>query len=102
MHEEPLSENIIEDPPHVTSIENIDDWECFHDYFSDDDQICTPDLPQDETITKSYNENYDESSNVHDGTPTCSPYNDNSIEGLLVTFFLKKMSMKMRTSIPGS
>ena len=55
MHEEPLSENIIEDPPHVTSTENIDDWEYFHDYFNDDDQICTPDLPQDETITESYN-----------------------------------------------
>ena len=40
-------------------------------------------LLQDETIIKYYNETYDEISNVHDGTPTCSPYNDDSLEGLL-------------------
>ena len=51
VHEEPLIEKIVEYPPHVTSTENSDDWECFHDYFSDDDRICTPYLPQDETIT---------------------------------------------------
>ena len=44
MHEEPLIKSIVEDP-HVTSTKNIDDWEFFHDYFSDDDHICTPDLP---------------------------------------------------------
>ena len=27
VHEEPFIEDIIEDPPHVTSAENIDDWE---------------------------------------------------------------------------
>ena len=78
VHEEPLVEKIVEDP-HVTSTENSDDWECFHDYFSDDDHICTPDLPKDETITESYSETYDENRNVHDGTPTCSPYNDDSL-----------------------
>ena len=70
VHEEPF----IEDPPHVTLTENIDDWECFHDYFSDYDHICTPNLPQDETITEAYNETYDQISNEH---------NDNSLEGLL-------------------
>ena len=57
MHEEPFIEDIIEAPPHVISTENIDDWECFHDYFSDDD---IPNLPQDETIREAYNETYDE------------------------------------------
>ena len=83
MHEEPLIEHIIEDPRHVTSTENSDDWELFHDYFRDYDHICTPDIPRDEAITKAYSETYDESCNVHDGTPTCSPYNDDSLEGLL-------------------
>ena len=45
--------------------------------------ICTPGQSQDETIIESFNETYDESCNVHDGTPTCSPYNDDSLEGLL-------------------
>ena len=79
MHEEPFIEN----PPRVTLTENIDDWECFHDYFSDDDHIRTLDLPRDETIIEAYNETYDEICNVHVGTPTCSPCNDNSLEGLL-------------------
>ena len=83
MHEEPLVEKIVEDPPHVTSTQNSNDWEFFHDYFSDDDHICTPGQYQDETITKAYNETYGESYNVHDGTPTCCPYNDDSLEGLL-------------------
>ena len=83
VHEEPLVEKIVEDPPHVTSTENSDDWECFHDYFSDDDHNCTPDLLKDETIAESYSETYDENRNVHDGTPTCSPYNDDSLEDLL-------------------
>ena len=38
--------------------------------------------PEDETIAESYSETYDENCNVHDGTPTCSPYNDDSLEGL--------------------
>ena len=101
MHEEPLIEKIIEGPPQVTSTENSDNWECFHDYFSDDDHICTPDLPQDETITESYSETYDENHKVHDGTPTCSPYNDDSLEDLLpCDLFLKKMILiRRRTSI---
>ena len=82
MHEEPLIEKNVEDPPHVTSTENSDDWECFHDYFSDD-HICTPDLPKDEIIAEYYSETYDENRNVDDGTPTCSPYNDDSLEDLL-------------------
>ena len=39
--------------------------------------------PKDETIADSYSETYDENYNVHDGTPTCSPYNDDILEGLL-------------------
>ena len=39
--------------------------------------------PKDETIAESYSETYDENCNVHDGTPTCSPYNDDSLEVLL-------------------
>ena len=51
VHEEPLIEKIVEDPPHAASTENSDDWEFFHDYYSDDDHICTIDIPHDETIT---------------------------------------------------
>ena len=39
--------------------------------------------PKDETIGESYSKNYDENYNVHDGTPMFSPYNDDSMEGLL-------------------
>ena len=39
--------------------------------------------PEDETIAESYSETYDENCNIHDGTPMCSPYNDDSLEGLL-------------------
>ena len=83
MKGQPLVEKFVEDPPHLTSTENSDDWKCFHDYFSDDDHICTSDLPKDEIIAEYYSETYDENRNVHDGTPTCSPYNDGSLEDLL-------------------
>ena len=83
MHEEPLIEKIVEDPPHVTSTESSDDWEWFHDYFSDDDHIFTPDLPKDEIIVEYYSETYDENRNVQCVTPTYSPYNDDSMEDLL-------------------
>ena len=39
--------------------------------------------PEDETIAESYSETYDENCKIHDGTPMCSPYNDDSLEGLL-------------------
>ena len=39
--------------------------------------------PKDETIAEYYSETYDENCNVHDGTPTCSPYNDDILEVLL-------------------
>ena len=39
--------------------------------------------PKDETIAESYSETYDGNCNIHDGTPMCSPYNDDSLEGLL-------------------
>ena len=39
--------------------------------------------PKDETIAESYSETCDENCKVHDGTPTRSPYNDHSLEGLL-------------------
>ena len=100
VHEEPLIEKIVEDPPHVTSTENSGDWECFHDYFSDDDHICTQDLPQDEAITEAYHETHDENVMcmmgllhvLHIMMIVWKVY-------CLVTFFSKKMSMKMRTSI---
>ena len=73
VHEEPFIEDIVEDPPHVTSTENIEDWGPFHDYFSDHDHICTLDQSQDQTITKAY-ETYDE---------ICNEHNDNSLQSLL-------------------
>ena len=72
VHEEPFIEDIVEDP-HVTLTENIEDRGPSHDYFSDEDHICTLDQSQDETITKSY-ETYDE---------ICNEHNDNSLRGLL-------------------
>ena len=39
--------------------------------------------PKDETNAESYSETYHENRNVHDETPTGSPYNDDSLEGLL-------------------
>ena len=39
--------------------------------------------PEDETIAESYSETYDENCNIYDGSPMCSPYNDDSPEGLL-------------------
>ena len=73
MHEEPFIEDIVEDP-HVTSTENIEDWGPSHDYFSDEDHICSPVQSQEETISEAYNETYDE---------ICNEHNDDSLEGLL-------------------
>ena len=39
--------------------------------------------PKDETIAESYSETYDENCNTHDVTPMWSPYNDDSLEGLV-------------------
>ena len=46
--------------------------------------------PKDETIAESYSETYDENCNIHDGTSMCSPYNDDSLEGLLPCDFFSK------------
>ena len=51
VHGEPLIENIVEDPTHITSTKNIEDWGHSHDYFSDEDHICSLDQSQYETIT---------------------------------------------------
>ena len=51
--------DIVEDPPHDCSTKNIEEWGFFHDYFSDDDHICTPDPPQEETTIEAYNETYE-------------------------------------------
>ena len=62
---------------------NIEDWGSFHDYFSDDDHICTPDPPQEETIIEVYNETYEEIHevcNMYDDTPPCSPLRDEVLE----------------------
>ena len=75
--------DIVEDPPHDPTIENIEDWGPFHDYFSDDDHICTQDPPQEETIIEAYNETYEEIHevcNVYDDTPPCSPLRDEVLE----------------------
>ena len=37
--------DIVEDPPHDPSTEDIEDWGRFHDYFSDYDDICSTDRP---------------------------------------------------------
>ena len=59
--------------------------------------------PFHDIITESYKKTYDKISMVCDDTRPCSPYNDDSLEGLLpYDLFLKKMSMKMRTSITWS
>ena len=60
--------DIVEDPPHDPSTENIEDWGSFHDYFSDDDHICTPNPPQEETIIEVYNETYEE---IHEVCNVC-------------------------------
>ena len=39
--------------------------------------------PKDETIVEYYSETYGENCNLHDGTPTCPPYNDDNLEGLM-------------------
>ena len=73
----------VEDPPYDRSTENIEDWGSFHDYFSDDDHIYTPDPPQEETIIEVYNESYEEIRevcNVYDDTPPCSPLRDEVLE----------------------
>ena len=72
-HEEPFIEDVVEDTPSITSTKNIEDWGPSHDYFSDEDHICTLDQSQDETITKAY-ETYDE---------ICKEHNDNILQGLL-------------------
>ena len=41
VHEDPLIEKIVEDPTPVRSIETIENWGPSHDYFSDEDHICT-------------------------------------------------------------
>ena len=71
--------DIVEDPPHDPTIENIEYWGSFHDYFIDDDHICMQDLPQEETIIEACNETYEEIHevcNVYGDTPPCSPLRD--------------------------
>ena len=60
-----MIEDIIENPPHDAS----EDLECAHGYVSDDDNTYTLDLSHEETITKSYKENYDEVCMAYDETP---------------------------------
>ena len=74
VHEEPFIEDIVEDPPYVTTRETIENWGPSRHYFSDEDHICNLGQFQHKTIIESYNETYDEISNVHDGNPTFSPY----------------------------
>ena len=55
----------------------MEDMECYHDYCNDDDHICIPDLPQEETITQPCKETYDKVSVVYDDT---SLYGDEGLE----------------------
>ena len=45
LHGISLTEDIVEHPLHVTLTKNMEDMECSHDYCSDDDHICTLELP---------------------------------------------------------
>ena len=51
VHKGSLIEDVIEDPLHDTIIETIENLECSHDYFIDNDHSFSPNLPQEETIT---------------------------------------------------
>ena len=74
-----MVEDSIGNPPHDT----IKDLKYAQVYISDDDNTYTLDLSHEETITKSYKENYDEVCMVHDETPLYSPHGDEGLEGLL-------------------
>ena len=50
VHKGSLIEDIIEDPLHDTIIETIENLECSHEYFIDNDHGFSPDLPQEEII----------------------------------------------------
>ena len=75
LHEEPMVEHIVEDSPHVTITENIEDL-----IFSQDccnANIC-PENPHEETITEI--DTYEEIYNVCDDTPLCSSLRDEFFE----------------------
>ena len=72
-----LIEGIVEDPPHVIVTKNMEDLENSHDYYSEDDHICTLDLPQEETTIEPYEETYDKVCMVYDDI---SPYGDKGLE----------------------
>ena len=69
--EGPLIEDVIEGPLHCAMIETTEDLKYPQDYFSEDDHMCIPDLPQEETITKTYKDNYDQIYTVYDDIPPC-------------------------------
>ena len=54
--------------------------ECAQVSVSDDDNTYTLDLPQEETFTTIYKENFDEVCLVYDETPLCSPLSDEVLE----------------------
>ena len=78
-----LIEDNIEDPFHDIIIETIENLECSHDYFTDNDHIFSPYLPQEQTIIEAYKETYDKISMVCDDTRPCSPHVDEGLESLL-------------------
>ena len=75
LHKEPMIEHIVEDSPHVTITENIEDLR-----FSQDCCNACPEIPHEETITEinTYEEVYD----VYDDTPPCSSLRDEVLESL--------------------
>ena len=110
LQEKPMIENIVEDSPHVTIAENIEDLRysqvcCNADIFPEipleeptkqhilsdpigyvqkvsliEDSI---EDPFHDIITEAYKKTYDKISMVCDDTRPCSPYTDDSLEGLL-------------------
>ena len=59
IHEGPLIEDIIESPLHCAMIETTEDLKYPRDCFNEGDHMCILDFPQEETIIKTYKENYD-------------------------------------------
>ena len=71
IHQNPLIEDIIENPPH----DAIEYLKCHQYYLSEeDDHNGTKYLPKEETISEAYSETHDE---------ICNEHNDDSLEVLL-------------------
>ena len=72
-----MIEHIVEDSPHVTITENIEDFRFSQDCCNAN--IC-PEIPHEETITEI--DTYEKIYNVCDDTPLCSSLRDEALESL--------------------